>query len=110
MQTPFSRYSHNCLISKIESNNSRIAKESVIRLKLLGDELRLLKIKSQISDSREKIWSFILRMIFKILFILLINVDSFGGELPFVTYRRIRRITRDEGLRLSEMINETNCF
>lgn len=69
-----------------------------------------LKIKSQISDNKEKIWSFILRMIFKISFILLINVDSFGGELPFVTYRRIRRITRDEGLRLSAMINETNRF
>ena len=49
-------------------------------------------------------------MTFKISFTLLINVDSFGGELPIVTYRRIRRITRGEGLRLSEMINETNRF
>lgn len=55
MQTPFPRYSHNYLISEIESNNSRIARESVIQLKLLGDELRRLKIKSQISDSKEKI-------------------------------------------------------
>lgn len=53
MQTPFPRYSRNYLISKIESNNSRIAKESVIQLKLLGDELRLCleySLENQITD------------------------------------------------------------
>lgn len=52
MQTPFPRYCRNYLISKIESNNSRIAKESVIRLKLLGDERLCLgySFENQITD------------------------------------------------------------